>query len=115
MIGEVCSRYGWTLDYCLDMPVTSFFCMLQTARKLVLRDKIDFLDIAAAGGADHTWYRLVKKGFTDQLDLLEDVGKKYLNPDPKPPVESNKPFDPEDPMVRNFFHGMFNAKKRGLQ
>jgi len=106
----VCSVYGWTVDYCLEMPANQFFGMLDETLRIRARDYSEQCDIAAIPMCKADYYKAIKEKYVaiangDHGISLDDL------PDPLAPLPQ-EPLPAESAKVAVL--SMFATARRGI-
>ena len=92
MIAEVCWAYGWTMDYCLEMPAVQFFAMLNQARIRTAAERMHQCDITAIAKCDSKYFEFIRGRY-------ERVAEACLGKEPEFNPYGESPYQQRGPVL----------------
>lgn len=87
MLAQACALYGWTLDYCLNMPARQFFWMLEAGAEFHSHRMSELCDISIASSQDIKWYQSLKERYQTNKPELPP-GFHDEDPQPKAGIDA---------------------------
>lgn len=101
-LAEACLLYGWSVDECLEMPVTRFYAMLNAGREVRYRQEskllMELCDVSSIALGDSKHYSELRSAYLNRA-LGRSVAAE----------RDARAFNPADPKTGKMLLAMFNG------